>query len=76
MTNIDKIIRNILEGYRGINLNYDAVIQKLTYELSTAVLEEYGIEISKQGDRTLKMLKDTFEESKFAIQAFDNEEEE
>jgi len=76
MTNIDKIIRNILEGYRGINLNYDAVIQKLTYELSTAVLEEYGKEISKQGDRTLKMLKDTFEESKFAIQAFDNEEEE
>ena len=76
MTNIDKIIRNILEGYRVINLNYDAVIQKLTYELSTAVLEEYGKEISKQGDRTLKMLKDTFEESKFAIQAFDNEEEE
>jgi len=76
MTNIDKIIKNILEGYRGINLNYDAVIQKLTYELSTAVLEEYGKEISKQGDRTLKMLKDTFEESKFAIQAFDNEEEE
>ena len=76
MTNIDKIIRNILEGYRGINLNYDAVIQKLTYELSTAILEEYGKEISKQGDRTLKMLKDTFEESKFAIQAFDNEEEE
>ena len=76
MINIDKIIRNILEGYRGINLNYDAVIQKLTYELSTAILEEYGKEISKQGDRTLKMLKDTFEESKFAIQAFDNEEEE
>tara|TARA_R100000664_G_C2746141_1_gene133862 strand:- start:702 stop:932 length:231 start_codon:yes stop_codon:yes gene_type:complete len=76
MINIDKIIKDILERYRGINLNYDAVIQKLTYELSTAVLEEYGKEINKQSDRTLKMLKDTFEESKFAIQASDNEEEE
>ena len=75
MTNIDKIIRNILEGYRGINLNYDAVIQKLTYELSTAILEEYGKEISKQGDRTLKMLKDTFEESRSNFFEVNEEEE-
>tara|TARA_R100001082_G_scaffold100775_1_gene70035 strand:+ start:788 stop:1015 length:228 start_codon:yes stop_codon:yes gene_type:complete len=75
MTNIDKIIRNILEGYRGINLNYDAVIQKLTYELSTAILEEYGKEISKQGDRTLKMLKDTFEESRSDFFKVNEEEE-
>ena len=75
MTNIDKIIRNILEGYRGISLNYDAVIQKLTYELSTAILEEYGKEISKQGDRTLKMLKDTFEKSRSNFFEVNEEEE-
>ena len=69
MRNIDKIIRNILNGYRGINLNYDAVIEKLTYELSSAVMEEYSKDLGQTHEKTLDLIKGSFKEAR-------NEEEE
>ena len=69
MRHIDKIIRNILNGYRGINLNYDAVIEKLTYELSSAVMEEYSKDLGQKHEETLDIIKGSFKEAR-------NEEEE
>ena len=64
MRNIDKIIRNILNGYRGINLNYDAVIEKLTYELSSAVMEEYSKDLGQTHETTLDIIKGAFKEAR------------
>ena len=58
MTSIDKIIREILTRYKGIQLNYDSIIEKLTYELSVAVMEEY----SKDIDKTFEKVKEIFSE--------------
>jgi len=64
MRNIDKLILYILNGYIGINLNYDAVIEKLTYELSSAVMEEYSKDLGQTHEKTLDIIKGSFKEAK------------